>query len=213
MTCALHGVGSACARGWRLAPGASDRASATAPRAFRNPAPCDSPSTSSCASAVYCRIAFTRFGVRAGFACSISAMVPLTTGDAMLVPLSDRYGSVAVLTVPHRRIAGLVFQRVLPASAIDSMPTPGATRSGLAWKSMADGPRELNPAMVSSPRSAVPLWLEAPTVITHGALPGAPMPPYWGLPSGPRPRLPAAETTTSPASTARFAASVSGSVV
>ena len=91
-----------------------------------------------------CRIAFTRFGVSAGFACSISAIVPLTTGEAMLVPLSDRYGSFAVGTVPHSRISGLVLKSVLPASASDSMPTPGATRSGLAWKSIAVGPRELN---------------------------------------------------------------------
>ena len=50
----------------------------------------------------------------------------------MLVPLSDRYGSVAVCTVPQSRIGGLVSKSVLPASASDSMPTPGATRSGLA---------------------------------------------------------------------------------
>ena len=131
----------------------------------------------------------------------------------MLVPLSERYGSVAVGTVPHSRISGLVLKSVLPASASDSMPTPGATRSGLAWKSIAVGPRELKAATVSSARSTVPLWLDAPTVITQGALPGAPMPPYCGLPSGPLPRLPAAETTTRPASTARLAASVSGSVV
>jgi hypothetical protein len=59
----------------------------------------------------------------------------------------------------------------------------------------------------------VPLWLDAPIVMTHGALPGAPMPPYCGLPSAARPRFPAAVTTTRPASTARFAASVSGSVL
>ena len=41
---------------------------------------------------MYCRIAFTRFGVSAGLACSISATVPLTTGAAMLVPDSVRYG-------------------------------------------------------------------------------------------------------------------------
>ena len=58
------------------------------------------------------------------------------------------------------------------------MPTPGATRSGFALKSIAVGPRELNAATVSSPRSVVPMWLDAPTVSTHGALPGAPTPPY-----------------------------------
>src|SRR5687767_10636943 len=143
----------------------------------------------------------------------MSAMVPLTTGAAMLVPLSERYGSAGVGTVPQSRISGLVFHSVLPASAIDSIPTPGATRSGLAWKSIALGPRELKGATMSSDRSAVPLWLDAPTVMTQGALPGAPTPPYWSAPLGPLPRLPAAETTTIPASTARRAARVSGSVV
>ena len=41
---------------------------------------------------MYCRIALTRFGVRFGFAWNISATVPVTTGAAMLVPLSVRYG-------------------------------------------------------------------------------------------------------------------------
>ncbi len=115
--------------------------------------------------------------------------------------------------MPHSRISGLALKSVLPASVSDSMPTPGATMSGFAWKSSAVGPRELKPATVSSERSTVPLWLEAPTVITQGALPGAPTAPYCGLPSGPVPRLPAAEMTTRPASTARLAASVSGSVL
>ena len=44
------------------------------------------------ARAVYCRIAFTAFGVRAGFAWSINAIVPLTTGADMLVPLRLMYG-------------------------------------------------------------------------------------------------------------------------
>src|SRR4051812_5658443 len=125
-------------------------------------------------------MAFTMSGVRFGFACRTSAIVPLTTGAAMLVPLSERYGSVAVGTVPRRRIWGFAFHSVLPASAVDSIPTPGATRSGFAWLSIALGPRELNGATVSSARSTVPLWLEAPTQITHGALPGAPMPPDCG---------------------------------
>ena len=37
--------------------------------------------------------------------------------------------------------------------------------------------RELNTAIVSSDRLAVPMWLDAPTVSTHGALPGAVTPP------------------------------------
>src|SRR5262245_18255222 len=81
------------------------------------------------------------------------------------------------------------------------MPTPGATRSGFAVKSIAAGPRELNAAMVSSERLAVPMWLDAPTVSTHGALPGAVMPPYCIVPFGPRPLFPAAATTVTPPAT------------
>ena len=66
---------------------------------------------------------------------------------------------------------------------------------------------------MSSDRFVVPMWLDAPTVSTHGALPGAVMPPYCVCPCEPRPLLPAAATTTMPASTARFAATVSGSVL
>ena len=47
---------------------------------------------------------------------------------------------------------------------------------------------------------------------THGALPGDVMPPDCGWPFSSRPRLPAAATTTMPASAARWAASVSGIV-
>ena len=47
----------------------------------------------------------------------------------------------------------------------------------------------------------------------YGKKTPAPTPPCWILPSAVRPRFPAAETTTMPASTARLAASVSGSVV
>ena len=36
---------------------------------------------------------------------------------------------------------------------------------------------------MSSARSTVPMWLDAPTVSTHGALPGAVMPPYCVCPS------------------------------
>ena len=53
------------------------------------------------------------------------------------------------------------------------MPTPGATMSGLALYRCKLGPRELKGATESSARLIVPLWLEAPTVRTHGAFPGA----------------------------------------
>ena len=66
---------------------------------------------------------------------------------------------------------------MLPGAASDTVPVPGATRSGFAPKSTAVGPEELNAAIVSSVRVIVPIVLEAPTVSTHGALPGAVMPP------------------------------------
>ena len=82
------------------------------------------------------------------------------------------------------------------------MPVPGATMSGLASKSMAEGPRELNGAIDVVRRRPCLRVLDAPTVSTQGALPGAVMPPYCGWPSAFLPRLPAAATTTMPASTA-----------
>ena len=100
----------------------------------------------------------------------------------MLVPLRLRYGCAAVAGVPHSRAAGRVTNSVLPTSASDSVPTPGATRSGFWTRSIRLGPSELNAATESSRRSAVPLWLAAPTVSTHGAFPGDVMPPNWGCP-------------------------------
>ena len=41
--------------------------------------------------------------------------------------------------------------------------------------------------MVSSARLVVPMWLEAPTVITHGAFPGAEIAPCCTTPSSLRP--------------------------
>ncbi len=61
-------------------------------------------------------------------------------------------------------------------------------------------------------RVSVPIVLEAPTVSTHGALPGAVMPPYCSLPAAFLPMLPAAATTVMPLSVTALAASVSGSV-
>jgi hypothetical protein len=45
---------------------------------------------------------------------------------------------------------GLREVKVLPGTASDTVPTPGATRSGLASKSMKDGPEELKLAISSS---------------------------------------------------------------
>ena len=82
----------------------------------------------------------------------------------------------------------------------------------MAAKSIQVGPRELNRARVSLLRAAVPSWLAAPTVSTHGAFPGLVIPPYCTSPCVFVPMLPAAAMTTMPASTARRAACVSGSV-
>src|SRR6266516_4094767 len=112
-------------------------------------------------------MAFTRLGVSVGLACSINATVPVTTGAAMLVPLRLRYGRYGVGTVPLRRYAGIELYKKLSGALSDSMPTPGATRSGLAARSIRVGPRELKLAIVSSARSTVPMWLDAPTVSTQ----------------------------------------------
>ena len=81
---------------------------------------------------------------------------------------------------------------MLPGAASETVPVPGATRSGFASKSMKVGPDELKPAIVSSLRVSVPFVLEAPTVSTHGALAGAVMPPYCSSPAAFLPKLPAA---------------------
>ena len=127
---------------------------------------------------MYCSNALIKFGVRFGLACSISATVPVTTGAAMLVPLSARYGfePSAERAVEQRRT--FVDVEGAAGTASETVPTPGATRSGFASKSTAVGPDELKSAISSSLRVSVPIVLEAPTVSTHGALPGAVMPPY-----------------------------------
>ena len=74
----------------------------------------------------------TAFGVSDGFACSMSATVPVTTGADMLVPLRLRYGRYEVGTVPFNRYAPSAPYIQLLGLLSDSMPTPGATRSGFA---------------------------------------------------------------------------------
>src|SRR5262245_49913591 len=102
-------------------------------------------------------MALIAFGVSDGLASSISAIAAVTTGADMLVPVRRRYGSELVGVVPHKRAAGFEANSALVASVVDSMPTPGATRSGFAVLLIAAGPRELNPATMSSLRSAVPI--------------------------------------------------------
>src|SRR5215212_1374852 len=126
----------------------------------------------------------------------------------MLVPLSDRYGLAPRPSEPSTRYSALAKYRELPAAASDMVPVPGATRSGLAAKSIHVGPAELYGAIWSSARVTVPSVEDAPTVRTHGEFPGAVMPPSCGLPSASCPRLPAAATTVIPLSATAFAASV-----
>ena len=156
----------------------------------------------------------TSFGVSAGLACSISATVPLTTGAAACWCRSGSgTADTTVGTVPGSRYAASVVYNVLPERSSDSMPTPGATRSGLAPTSTAVGPRELNVAIVSSERSTVPMWLDAPTVSTHGAFPGAVIPPYCVVPVGAPAVVAGGRDDDDAGRTARCAASVSGSVL
>src|SRR5688572_12955510 len=74
------------------------------------------------------------------------------------------------------------------------------------------GPRELNVVTPSSLRASVPNVFAAPTVITDGSLPGAWIAPYIFCPAAFLPLLPAAATTTIPASTSFRAARQTGSL-
>src|SRR5215212_10000801 len=118
----------------------------------------------------------------------------------MLVPLSDRYGLAPRPSEPSTRYSALAKYNELPAAASDTVPVPGATRSGFAAKSIHVGPAELYGAISSSARVSVPTVDDAPIVRTHGELPGAVMPPNCSLPSAFCPRLPAAATTVMPLS-------------
>src|ERR1044072_4198338 len=63
------------------------RANCTAPATFSSPAPCSNMLNPAIGCAVYINNAFTRFGVKLGFAWSISAAVPAATGVDIEVPL------------------------------------------------------------------------------------------------------------------------------
>src|SRR5687767_2390050 len=122
-------------------------------------------------------MAFTAFGVSEGLACSISTAAPATTGAAMLVPLRARYARSLFATVPFTSCCALVTKNMLFGLDSEMLPWPGATRSGFADQSRYVGPRDEKLATVSSSRRPEPLVLDAPTVSTQGALPGAVMPP------------------------------------
>ena len=69
---------------------AKNLARRTAPLRVQEAGALESTFSAWCDSAVNCRIAFTAFGVSFGFASSINATVPATTGVAMIVPLRLR---------------------------------------------------------------------------------------------------------------------------
>ena len=103
--------------------------------------------------AVWTSAELTCAGVQAGWHCRSSAAPPAMCGAAMIVPLRLKYGGESVATEPQIRAAGRPTNNVLPGSASDSMPTPGATTSGFCARSIRLGPSELNGATESSRRS------------------------------------------------------------
>src|ERR1051326_301232 len=80
--------------------------------------------------AVYINNALTRFGVRLGFACSISAAVPAATGVAIEVPLRYIILRLSEPLTPASSEGVCVTRQLLSASASISL-FPGAIRSGL----------------------------------------------------------------------------------
>ncbi len=102
----------------------------------------------------------------------------------MLVPDSFRN---ALPDSPVTTRPGYEAASALPGASSDGSMWPGATTSGLTRPSYHVGPRELYRDSRSSPRSAVPSWSNAPTVMAEGALPGDVMPAYPTSPSAPAP--------------------------
>src|SRR3954470_15802841 len=131
--------------------------------------------------AVFMSRAFTWSGVILGCSCSINAAAPLTTGVAMLVPLISVYNDGEPGIPPYSEgdawLPGNSVSKVLPGTRSETIALPGATRSGLTMRSPADGPLELKLVIRSSPRTDVWFVFIAPTVMTHGSLPGAAMVP------------------------------------
>src|SRR2546426_12602365 len=75
-------------------------ASRMAPSTLISPAPCSNMFEPDSGWAVYIKMAFTRLGVRVGFACSSKAAVPVTIGGAIEEPLTyiiRRVGTVLTL--------------------------------------------------------------------------------------------------------------------
>ena len=158
-------------------------------------------------------MALTRFGVSKGFACSISATVPLTTGAAMLVPDSVRYGLYVVADRPVEQSGrmGGVEEAGRIAQRHDAVP--GATSPASPGSRSPTGPSSCRARSTSSVRVHRALRVrsadrEDPRRIARSGDAAVLRFAVGRL----RPKLPAAETTTMPASTARFAASVRGSV-
>ena len=123
-------------------------------------------------------------GVQSGCSWRSSAAAPPTWGVAIEVPLMAMYPVGLLISAPS-------------IGMVETMFTPGAERSGLMVMSGV-GPRELNDA-------SAPLSSTAPTVTAYGETPGDATVFMDG------PELPAATTTTTPASTALWTAMQTGS--
>ena len=136
-------------------------------------------------------------GVRLGCASNISAAMPDTIAVAWDVP-------VPLKPLSPTRASGRIASSVLPGARLDTMLTPGATRSGLGTPSPV-GPQLENGATRSSELSTVPRRSAAPTVRTKGSSAGL------SIFDPPAPRFPAAATTRIPASHSRSTAKSSGS--
>ena len=95
----------------------------------------------------------TAFGVSAGFACSMSATVPATTGAAMLVPLSAevRARCAPADEAVHEHLRLGPVEGAVGARESEIGADAGRNQVGLRGTSRDTvGPRELNAAIESS---------------------------------------------------------------
>jgi hypothetical protein len=120
--------------------------------------------------AVFISRAFTVSGESPGSRCKRIAAAPLTTGAAMLVPLSCMYAGARSNRVScSRRIDDVSRIRFSPASnpapAASQSDFPAPTMSGFTSKSIHSGPSNCSWRFQSSARSGVSFGFIEPTVI------------------------------------------------
>src|SRR5215831_9655534 len=109
------------------------RANRTAPSIFTSPAPCSSMLKLASGWAVYIRMAFTMLGVRFGFAWSIKAAAPATTGVDIEVPLRYIWSRVSA-PLTDASSCGFCETSRLFGDFASTILLPGATRSGfIKW--------------------------------------------------------------------------------